>query len=179
MRTLDRRTAIKALGSAATLAGSSGLAAAQGEGEPEGDEEGDEPEFDEWFEETGGFDEIVDETDSDEVDVAVGAGEEGHEFDPPAVRITEGTTVVWEWTNDDDQHDVTHQPEAEAEVFEDVSEDESDEGDRAFESDLVEEEGHTFEHEFESGDGGRTYLYVCTVHEVEGMRGAVVVDADD
>lgn len=184
MRELDRRTAIKTLGVAASFVGSSGLAAAQGEGEEEGAEEGDSPEFEEWFENTEGFEDTVDETEEDEVIVTVGAGDEGYDFEPAAVRITEETTVRWEWTDSDDQHDVTHQPEAEAEVFEDVSEDDiADDGDvedgRAFQSDLVEGGDHTFEHEFESGDGGRTYLYVCTAHEVEGMRGAVIVDAGD
>ncbi|MFC6722349.1 plastocyanin/azurin family copper-binding protein [Halovalidus salilacus] len=44
--------------------------------------------------------------------------------------------------------------------------------DGAFESDTVQEEGSEFEYTFDS-EG--VYKYVCTPHEVIGMKGVVVV----
>jgi halocyanin-like protein len=90
------------------------------------------------------------------VTVAVGAEGNGGNFafDPAAIRVSSGTTVVWNWTGQGAQHNV-------------VAEDGS------FESELTEEEGFTFEHTFsESG----TYEYACTPHRSLGMKGAVVVE---
>ena len=100
----------------------------------------------------GGSDDPEDHTGRDVVNVDVGAGN-GLEFAPADVRIDVGTTIVWEWTGQGGGHDVV-------------------ETDGAFESDLVDEAGHTFEHTFaESG----TYEYVCTPHQTSGMVGTVTV----
>ncbi|WP_418282575.1 halocyanin domain-containing protein [Halorubrum sp. DTA98] len=88
----------------------------------------------------------------DAVDVAVGAGN-GLEFDPAHVRVAVGTTVVWEWTGQGGGHDVK-----------------AVEG--AFESELTDEAGHTFEYTFD--ELGR-YEYVCTPHQTSGMVGSVEV----
>jgi hypothetical protein len=44
--------------------------------------------------------------------------------------------------------------------------------DGSFESELTDEEGHTFSHTFEEAG---VYRYVCGPHEAMGMKGAVVV----
>jgi halocyanin-like protein len=98
--------------------------------------------------------EIVDETGTDNPTVMVGAGE-GFAFDPPAIRVSSGTTVTWEWTGAGGNHNVV-------------------ENDGEFDSgETVDEEGHTFEHTFEESGN---FTYVCEPHEVAGMLGAVVVE---
>ncbi|MWV65019.1 halocyanin domain-containing protein [Halorubrum sp. JWXQ-INN 858] len=91
-------------------------------------------------------------TGEDAVDVVVGAGN-GLEFAPADVVVEPGTTVVWEWTGNGGGHDVV-------------------EVDGAFESDLVDEAGYTFEHTF---DEPGLYEYVCTPHQTSGMTGTVDV----
>lgn len=96
---------------------------------------------------------LEDLTGQAEVMVTVGSGD-GFRYDPPAILIDVGTTVVWEWTGEGGAHDVT-----------DI------EG--SFGSDMVADEGTTFDHEFtESGE----YLYVCTPHDSMEMKGAVVAE---
>ncbi|MDZ5812581.1 halocyanin domain-containing protein [Halorubrum sp. AD140] len=96
--------------------------------------------------------EPVDRTGEETVTVDVGA-DGGFAFAPAVVRVDPGTTVVWEWTGVGGSHDVVA-------------------GDGAFESDLVAEEGATFEHAFtEPG----TYEYVCTPHQTRDMKGTVEV----
>ncbi len=99
---------------------------------------------------------VEDFTDEDEVSVTVGAtyDDDPLYFDPPAVRVDEETTVVWEWTGDGAAHNVS-------------------ELDGAFESDVKDEEEATFSHTFEERG---TYLYVCQPHRAIGMKGAVVVE---
>jgi len=106
-----------------------------------------------WFEGVGNFDGTVDKRGQDEVTVAVGASGNGgpYAFDPPAVHVDPGTTVVWEWTGDG-RHDVAT--------------------DDAYASDLVGEEGATFSHTVESEGIQR---YYCTPHQQMGMKGALVV----
>ena len=94
----------------------------------------------------------VDRTGRETVEVAVGAGN-GLAFEPANVRVDPGTTVVWEWTGEGGGHNVV-----------DV--------DGAFESELTDEAGHTFEYTFaEVG----TVEYVCTPHQTQGMRGMIEV----
>lgn len=99
-----------------------------------------------------GGDEQIDLTGEDTVDVDVGAGN-GLEYDPAHITVDVGTTVVWEWTGQGGGHDVA-----------------AENGE--FESDLVDEAGHTFEHTF---DDPGTYEYVCTPHQTSGMVGSVEV----
>ena len=109
----------------------------------------------EWFSNTDNYDGVVDETGADEVTVEVGAEANGgaYGFAPAAVRVDPGTTVTWEWTGAGGSHNVV-------------------ETDGAFESELVGEEGHAFEHTVES-EG--VFRYSCTPHGTLGMKGAVVV----
>jgi len=127
-----------------TLAASAGPALAQSE-----------PGYDGWFEDVGNFDETVDKRGQDEVTITVGAQGNGgaFAFDPPAVRISRGTTIVWEWTGNGGSHNVVAE-------------------NGAFESELVGDSGHTFEYTFEESG---IVKYACTPHKTAGMKGAVVV----
>jgi halocyanin-like protein len=136
--------------------GGGGGTATETESDGGGGSGGGTPSFDGWMENVGNYDGVVDETGSDEVTVAVGAEGNGgaYAFDPPAVRVSSGTTVVWEWTGQGAQHNVAAEG-------------------GGFESDLSAEEGFTFEYTFsESG----TSTYVCTPHRTLGMKGVVVVE---
>jgi halocyanin-like protein len=126
-----------------------------GGGSDEGEDSSNGPDYGEWFRNTGNFEETVDRTGQEEVMVTVGArGNNGpFAFDPPAVRVDPGTTIVWKWSGEGGSHNV-------------VAEDGS------FESDLIGDAGHTFEHTFDS-DG--VYEYACTPHSQMGMRGVIVV----
>jgi len=132
-----------------------------GDDEGEGDGGADDASgvgFGGWFEDVSNFEGVADETDASEVSVAVGAqGNQGNfAFDPPAVRVSAGTTVTWEWTGEGGQHNVKAE-------------------DGGFESELTSEAGFTFEYTFEETG---TVRYVCTPHRSLGMKGAVVVGAD-
>lgn len=147
---LNRRTVLRATG--ATLAVS--LAGCAGDN---GGEEFDfvdaEPDYDGWFDDVANYEGTVDATDRDEVTIEVGAGD-GLQYAPPAVQITPGTRVVWEWTGEGGDHNVAAE-------------------DGRFESETRGDAGFEFEHTF---DEGGTLLYVCTPHEAVGMKGAVVVE---
>ncbi len=114
-----------------------------------------EPAYGDWFDDVSNYDQTVDRTGQDEVRVTVGAeGNDGNlAYDPPAVRVDPGTTVVWEWTGEGGSHNVA-----------------AEEG--SFESEMTGEAGFTFEHTFEETGITR---YVCVPHESMGMKGAVVV----
>ncbi|WP_424004109.1 halocyanin domain-containing protein [Haloarcula salina] len=97
-------------------------------------------------------------TGQDEVSVAVGADGNGgaFAFGPPAVKVSTGTTVVWEWTGDGGAHNVVSQ------------------GDGPLDSgSAVTEAGTTYEYTF---DEAGTYRYYCVPHESLGMKAAVVVE---
>jgi halocyanin-like protein len=110
-----------------------------------------------WLDGVGNYDRtVVDATGESEVEITVGAEGNGGNlaFDPPAVRVSTGTTVVWTWTGAGGAHNVAA-------------------ADGSFESELVSEEGHTFSRTFEEPG---VVEYVCTPHETLGMKGAVVVE---
>jgi halocyanin-like protein len=111
--------------------------------------------YDGWLDDTPNFDgTVADRTDGERVTVVVGAGN-GLAFDPPAVEVRPGTTVVWEWTGRGGQHNV----QAES---------------GAFESELASAAGTTFERTF---DDPGVVRYLCLPHQAVGMRGVVdVVD---
>jgi halocyanin-like protein len=115
----------------------------------------DQTDFGGWFDDVSNYDGVVDRRGEDEVTVMVAAEGNGGNFafGPAAVRIDPGTTVVWEWTGEGGSHSVTAE-------------------DGAFESELTDEAGHTFEHTFEEA---AVYRYLCRPHEALGMKGAVVV----
>lgn len=161
---LDRRTFVATTGTAlaTALAGCSGGGDSSGDGSGgEGTDGGssggsdtldEEPNYDGWFENVDNYDATLDRTDQDSVTVTVGSGD-GLKFDPPAVAVSAGTTVTWEWSGQGGQHNVHA-------------------ADDDFESELVDEEGHTFEYTFEETG---VHKYKCDPHESVGMKGAVVV----
>lgn len=107
-----------------------------------------------WFAETSNANGVVDRRGADVVSVTVGSAANGGDwgFDPAAVRVDPGTTVRWEWTGNGGAHNVVAEG-------------------GAFESDLVQEAGHTFEWTPESA-GVTTYY--CGPHQSMGMKGAVI-----
>jgi halocyanin-like protein len=134
-------------------------ASAETAGEESEQDSGEEIDYGGWFEGVNNFDGTVDKTGTDEVTVTVGAdGNNGpYAFDPPAIRVDPGTTVIWEWSGDGGSHN----------VVEDAG---------GFQSDLVGAGGVTFERTFEERG---IVKYVCTPHESMGMRGAIVVGSPE
>lgn len=107
---------------------------------------------DDWLETANGYQGTVDRTGRAETQVAVGAGS-GLSYDPAAIRVSQGTTVVWEWTSFGGSHNVVEE-------------------NGVFESELMSSEGETFSHTFtEPG----FYRYICTPHQTQGMLGVVEV----
>jgi serine/threonine-protein kinase len=112
-------------------------------------------EIDDYLSGAQGYDgSIADHTGESEVTVDVGTGGNGFGFDPAAIRIDAGTTVVWEWTGNGGAHNVVDE-------------------DGAFESDLMSEASETFEYTFEEAGN---YRYYCNPHQANGMKGGVVVE---
>jgi halocyanin-like protein len=101
---------------------------------------------------------IVDATGQDEVVVDVGAQGNGgaFAFGPPAVAISAGTTVSFQWTGEGGLHNV-------------VSVEDSD---FDFDSGDAKESGDPFEQSFDDTGVG---LYQCEPHASLNMFGAVVV----
>ncbi|WP_458207796.1 halocyanin domain-containing protein [Haladaptatus sp. NG-SE-30] len=111
--------------------------------------------FGDWFEDVPNYDSVSDETGTDKVTVTVGAdANNGFTFAPPAIKVSTGTTVVWEWSGKGGSHNVVDQ-------------------DGAFESKMVGEKGHTFEHTFSEAG---TYKYYCEPHKAMGMKGGILVE---
>lgn len=100
---------------------------------------------------------VADATGQSEVTVEVGVEGNGGNFafGPPAVAVSSGTTVTWEWTGKGGQHNV-------------VSTNDSDLSFDSGDPKVDDEFEHTFE---ETGVG----LYLCEPHESLNMKGAVVV----
>jgi len=145
---MDRRTFL----TVASAAGLTAVAGCSGGGSaPE------EPEPGDWFGPVGGdFTGFEDMTGQNEIRVDVGAGDNGFRFNPVAITVAPGTTVVWEWTGMGGQHNVAEQEE----------EWKNPDG-------LVGEQDHTWSREF--SDAG-THLYECWPHSSSGMRGGIFVD---
>ncbi|SFS06232.1 halocyanin domain-containing protein [Halomicrobium zhouii] len=119
-----------------------------------------ETDLDAWLADANGYDGTIPGAGLDDsVSIWVGddvTGDGNHlAFGPPAVKVTPGTTVYWEWTGHGGEHNV-------------VSVDGAFESGEPFEGNT----GTIFEHTF---DETGTYRYVCEAHEDEGMKGAVVV----
>ena len=146
-----RRRNFVSLSATAALGLTAGCVGVGGNAAPE------EPEYGDWFENVNNFEGFEDHTDESEVRVMVGAGDRGFLYDPPAVTVAPGTTVVWEWTGRGSEHEVAER-----------------EGAWSNPEGLVNEEGHTWERGFaEPG----THLYECWPHKSLGMKGGVFVDA--
>ncbi|RLM53226.1 halocyanin domain-containing protein [Halobellus sp. Atlit-31R] len=160
---LSRRTIL-----GATAAITAGLAGCSGSGSTDGgaaaasggsDGDDAQPSAESYLSDTSNYDGVVDETGRSEVSVTVGAESNGGNwgYGPAAIRVSPGTTVVWEWNGRGGPHNV-------------VAEDES------FRSEQVTSAGHTFSQTF--SEPGTT-LYYCTPHRGLGMKGAVVVEGSE
>ncbi|QIO21281.1 halocyanin domain-containing protein [Haloarcula sp. JP-L23] len=167
----DRRTVLAGtFGTLAALAGCQGLGGTETTptdaatdastrtptGTPTETSSGSDVDYGGWFSDTDNFDGTTDLRGESSVTVAVGAEGNGgaFAFDPPAIHVDPGTTVVWEWTGNGGSHNV-------------VAEDGS------FESgDPVGEASAAYERSFDS-EG--IHLYFCNPHRSLGMKGAVVV----
>lgn len=106
----------------------------------------------------GNFDgTIADETGSDTVVVKVGAQGNGGNFafSPPAVKISSGTTISWEWTGEGGDHNVVSNADSDFE----------------FRSGSAKSSG-TFEKTFDNPGVG---LYFCSPHQNLGMKGGFIV----
>ncbi|MFC6952931.1 halocyanin domain-containing protein [Halorubellus litoreus] len=148
----DERT--NRCGRRALLAATAGTAAAALAGcLSGGGGDGGDGELDDWLGDLDEYDGPVDRTGESEVAVAVGAGSDGLAFDPLAVEVDVGTTVVWEWTGRGGRHNVVDR-------------------DGAFASEYHDDEGATFSHTFEETG---TYAYYCEPHQALGMKGGVRV----
>ena len=111
--------------------------------------------YDGWFDDAMNFEGTVDMTGEEEVTVEVGAGDVGLAFDPAAIHVDPGTTVVFEWTGEGGGHNVVEQETGER-----------------YESERTDEGGTTYEITYET-DG--ISKYVCVPHVGNGMVGAVAV----
>ncbi len=115
--------------------------------------------FDGWLDDVDNYDgTTTDRTGESDVSLEVGAQGNGgpFAFEPPALRVSPGTTVTFEWTSDN--HNV-------------VVEDQPDGAEWTGEESL-ENSGYTYSHTFET-EG--VYKYFCEPHLSLGMKGAVVV----
>jgi halocyanin-like protein len=154
-----RRFLRTAAGATATAAATGSAAAASEDGGDGGGGGGGQPDFGNWFSNVGNFDgTVVDARGESEVTIAVGAQGNGgaFAFDPPAVHVDTGTTIVWEWTGEGGSHNVV------------------EEGD-GFESELSGEEGFTYEQTLEESG---IVNYYCNPHRGQGMKAALVVGDD-
>jgi len=158
---VQRRAVLAAIGGIAggSLAGCSG-------DEPAESTESDYPEYTdvpddvkEYLSNTSNFDGTgVDRTDADEVSVTVGARGNGSywAFDPAVVAVSPGTTVVWEWTGRGSTHNVAS----------------PDGREPLYSGPAVTSSSETYAYTFEESGA---YQYVCEPHEIQGMKGAVIV----
>lgn len=115
--------------------------------------------IDDYLSPAGNYDgTIVDNTGQDEVVVDVGAAGNGgnRAFAPPAVRISTGTTVSFEWTGQGGLHNVVS----------------TDDSDFDFNSGDPKISGDPFEQSFDNTGIG---LYYCGPHESAGMLGGIEV----
>ena len=149
---IDRRTFLRATGGAAVASAAIGTTTGSATAAP-----GDD--LSSWFEGVSNYDGVADRRGNDRVYVRVGAPGNGggFAFEPAAIQVDPGTTVVWEWTGEGGAHNVA-------------------DTDDAYGSKLLSDAGATFEHVF-----GETVVskYVCVPHESMGMKGAVIVGDQD
>lgn len=142
----SRRDAMRtAVGAAAATAALAQPASAQ------------EDPYDGWLDDVDNYEGTVDRTGEETVEVIVGSGDNGVLFDPPAIQVDPGTTVVWEWTGEGGSHNVI-----------------TEAGEAELDSELVDDAGHSYDFEFTADHEGVT-TYKCEPHVTVGMKGAVAV----
>ena len=162
---MKRRDFVRAAGGATAAGAAVGAgqpaAAAGGEEGGGGGGEGETvPAFGSFLDDANGYSEdgIVDARGEDSVTVEVGAGS-GLAFDPPAIWISPGTTVTWEWTGEGGAHNVV-----------------ANEGPAGLDSGDPVDSG-SYEYEVTDDDAGIT-TYYCSPHQSQGMKGGVAVGDD-
>jgi halocyanin-like protein len=149
------RTAGGAAGGAAAVSAGAGTAAASEEGGGGGGTT--RPDLGGYLDDVGNFDgSVTAATGQDEVTVEVGVdnGGQPYGFGPPAVHVSKGTTVKFEWTGEGGGHNVV----AENGAFDSGS--------------PVSQAGVNFEHTFEEGG---VFNYFCSPHKSLAMKGSIVV----
>ncbi|EMA64630.1 halocyanin domain-containing protein [Halorubrum lipolyticum] len=104
-----------------------------------------------WIENANNYSGIEDRTGESSVLIEVGAGDAGLSFDPPAIRVSSGTTISWKWVGDN-----VHKVVAE---------------DGSFESST---DGLTYSRTFAEPKEVR---YVCAPHQGVGMIGLIIVES--
>jgi halocyanin-like protein len=144
---------VGALAGVASVAGCSG---GGGGGESASDGSGgggDSSAYGGWLDDAPNYDgTAADRTGQETVTVTVGAGN-GLVYEPVAVEVSPGTTIVWEWTGRGGQHNVREES-------------------GAFESELASTGGTTYERTF---DASGVVRYYCVPHQAVGMKGVVDV----
>jgi halocyanin-like protein len=160
---LTRRRLLAAGSTVVASVGLAGCLGGGGGGSSDGDESAggdagstsDAP-FDGYLSGVTNFDGVVDRTGQSEVRVVVGAEANGGYlgYAPAAVRVSTGTTVVWEWNGKGGAHNVLAE-------------------DGSYSSALTTEQGHTFRRTF---DEAGTSKYYCRPHRMVNMKGVVVVE---
>lgn len=145
---LTRRRAIGLMSSGGLILATAGCV-----GDDDNDDEEPDPVEDHLADANGYDGTWTDLTNEEQVDIDVGDPEGGRNymFGPPAAYISEGTTVVWTWI-DDERHSVTH-------------------NDNDFDSGIHSD--FTFEWTFEEE---QTVLYHCRPHIAVGHLGALIVE---
>jgi len=109
---------------------------------------------------------VEDATGQDSATVDVGAGSQGVAFNPPALLVSPGTEVTWEWTGAGGLHNVvTDVEEGAVPVDFELNSGSTERG-----------EGVTYSMTFDSPGVGP---YVCIPHKSVGMMGAVIVQGSD
>ncbi|WP_254543737.1 plastocyanin/azurin family copper-binding protein [Halomarina pelagica] len=165
---MNRRDFLRAAGAGAGVVAASGAAAAQGNESGGGNASGGNAsggggggggsgpiDYGGWLDGANGWEEggTVDMRGKKKVTVQVGVGEGGLAFDPVAVHVDEGATIVWEWQSAG--HNVAAQQGAD------------------FASDI--QSSGTYEWK---ATGGPIVTYQCDPHAGQGMLGAIAIGSN-
>ena len=158
----DRRKVLMASGAALTigLAGCTGNVDDDDDDDAEAPDPADDPEgfvefyLDDWDAQLwdGSFEDL---TGDDSVTIENGANDPDYAMDPPAARISTGTTVTWEWVSDGhslDEEDGNVDFDAESDVL---------------------DEGASHEVTF---DEAGALVYYCTPHRGQGHWGGLIIE---
>lgn len=171
MRELSRRRFVYGTGAtiaAGALAGCSGNGGGNGNGDSSGNGDGDggsggpEGRVDTFLSDNSAnaYDGSVEDlTGQGEATVSVGGGDNGFAFEPAAIRVDSGTTVVFEWTGNGGGHNVVP---SDGSDFTDFGDEE-----------VVDSSDRTVESTF---DEAGVAFYNCQPHRAQGMYGAIIVE---
>lgn len=142
--------------SVVALSGIAGCLGGGGDGDSGPQTLSEEPDYGGWFANVGNYKSTRDLRGQDSVTVGVGvqANNGNLGFGPPAVAVSPGTTVTWDWTGEGGQHNVV------------ATDGTFDSGKAVMRADA------TFQHTFATTG---IFEYVCQPHRSVGMKGAVYV----